>query len=69
VNPDYPTATYRDELRLRVGGRELELHHARGETDDHTWVWIPDARTLCTGDLFIWRAQRGQSAEGAALRE
>ena len=54
VNPDYPTTTYRDELRLRVGGRELELHHARGETDDHTWVWIPDARTLCTGDLFIW---------------
>jgi alkyl sulfatase BDS1-like metallo-beta-lactamase superfamily hydrolase len=56
VNPDYPTAVYRDELRLRVGGRELELHHARGETDDHTWVWIPDARTLCTGDLFIWAA-------------
>ena len=19
----------------------LELHHARGETDDHTWVWVP----------------------------
>jgi alkyl sulfatase BDS1-like metallo-beta-lactamase superfamily hydrolase len=56
VNPDYPTATYRDELRLRVGGRELELHHARGETDDHTWVFLPDARTLCTGDLFIWAA-------------
>ncbi len=56
VNPDYPTAVYRDELRLRVGGRELELHHARGETDDHTWVFIPDARTLCTGDLFIWAA-------------
>ena len=56
VNPDYPTATYRDELRLRVGGRELELHHARGETDDHTWVFIPDARALCTGDLFIWAA-------------
>ncbi|MFI5315106.1 MAG: alkyl sulfatase dimerization domain-containing protein [Myxococcota bacterium] len=56
VDPDYPTAEYRDELRLRVGGRELELHHARGETDDHTWVWIPDARALCTGDLFIWAA-------------
>jgi alkyl sulfatase BDS1-like metallo-beta-lactamase superfamily hydrolase len=56
TNPDYPTATYRDDLRLRVGGRDLELHHARGETDDHTWVWIPDARVLCTGDLFIWCA-------------
>src|SRR6202022_3886536 len=29
-------------------------HHARGETDDHTWVWIPSRRVLCTGDLFIW---------------
>ncbi|HTO06580.1 MAG TPA: alkyl sulfatase dimerization domain-containing protein [Myxococcota bacterium] len=56
INPDYPTVVYRDDLRLRVGGRELELHHARGETDDHTWVWIPDARALCTGDLFIWAA-------------
>jgi len=56
INPDYPTTVYRDDLRLRVGGRELELHHARGETDDHTWVFIPDARALCTGDLFIWAA-------------
>ncbi|HTO52037.1 MAG TPA: alkyl sulfatase dimerization domain-containing protein [Myxococcota bacterium] len=55
-NPDYPTTVYRDDLRLRVGGRELELHHARGETDDHTWVFLPDARALCTGDLFIWAA-------------
>jgi alkyl sulfatase BDS1-like metallo-beta-lactamase superfamily hydrolase len=54
VNPDYPTTVYRDELRLRVGGRDLELHHARGETDDHTWIYIPDARALCTGDMFIW---------------
>ena len=51
-----PTVTYRDRLDLRVGGRELRLCHARGETDDHTWVWIPDARVVCTGDLFIWAA-------------
>ena len=34
----------------------LRLEHARGETDDHTFVWLPDARVLCTGDLFIWCA-------------
>jgi len=54
TDPDYPTLVYRDDLRLRIGGREIELHHARGETDDHTWVFVPDARVLCTGDLFIW---------------
>jgi alkyl sulfatase BDS1-like metallo-beta-lactamase superfamily hydrolase len=50
----YPDTTYRDRLDLEVGGRRLELRHDRGETDDHTWVWDPRDRVLCTGDLFIW---------------
>jgi glyoxylase-like metal-dependent hydrolase (beta-lactamase superfamily II) len=50
----YPDRTYRDHLDLDVGGRRAELHHAKGETDDHTWTYIPDARVLCCGDLFIW---------------
>jgi alkyl sulfatase BDS1-like metallo-beta-lactamase superfamily hydrolase len=50
----YPDLTYRAMLALDVGGVRLELHHGRGETDDHTWVWLPDRRVLCTGDLFIW---------------
>ncbi len=50
----YPDRVYRDHLDLDVGGERFELHHARGETDDHTWVWIPSRRVLCTGDLFIW---------------
>jgi alkyl sulfatase BDS1-like metallo-beta-lactamase superfamily hydrolase len=52
----YPDVTYRSALTLNVGGLEIELHHARGETDDHTWTWIPSRKTLCTGDLFIWAA-------------
>ncbi len=54
IEAERPTVTYRETLSLRVGGRRLELTHARGETDDHTWVFIPDSRVLCTGDLFIW---------------
>ncbi|MCX4678465.1 MBL fold metallo-hydrolase [Streptomyces sp. NBC_01433] len=52
----YPDTTYRDRLTLRRGGLTFELVHARGETDDHTYVWIPELRTLCTGDLFIWNS-------------
>ncbi len=37
-----------------MGGERFELHHARGETDDHTWVWMPERKVLCPGDLFIW---------------
>jgi alkyl sulfatase BDS1-like metallo-beta-lactamase superfamily hydrolase len=50
----YPDEIYRDRLDVEVGGVRFELHHARGETDDHTWVHIPERRTICTGDLFIW---------------
>lgn len=50
----YPDATYRDHHVLEVGGVRAELHHARGETDDHTYTWFPDKRLLCCGDLFIW---------------
>ncbi len=37
-----------------MGGERFELHHAKGETDDHTWTWVPGRRVLCCGDLFIW---------------
>ena len=50
----YPDRTYHDHLELDVGGVGFELHHARGETDDHTWTWVPARRVLCCGDLFIW---------------
>lgn len=50
----YPDRTYRDALDLEVGGMRFELQHCRGETDDHTYTWIPDRKVLCCGDLFIW---------------
>ncbi|KQX12821.1 MBL fold metallo-hydrolase [Streptomyces sp. Root431] len=52
----YPDTTYRDRLTLRHGDLTFELFHARGETDDHTYVWVPELKTLCTGDLFIWNS-------------
>jgi alkyl sulfatase BDS1-like metallo-beta-lactamase superfamily hydrolase len=49
-----PDETYEVARTVDVGGRRFELRHALGETDDHTYVWVPDAGVLCTGDLFIW---------------
>ena len=74
----YPDETYRDALIVEVGGERFELHHAKGETDDHTWTWVPSRRVLCCGDLFIWatpnagnpqKAQRYPREWAAALRE
>ncbi len=53
---DYPDQSYRERLRLEVGGDVFELEHALGETDDHTWIFDPRRRVLYTGDQFIWVA-------------
>lgn len=75
---DYPDVTYDGSLRLAVGGSALDLRHALGETDDHTWLWWPERRALFTGDQFIWvtpnagnpqKAQRYADAWAASLRE
>ena len=49
-----PSVTYRDQLNIRVGDLDIELHHGLGETDDHTWAWIPEHRAVCVGDFIIW---------------
>jgi alkyl sulfatase BDS1-like metallo-beta-lactamase superfamily hydrolase len=73
-----PDLTFRDELTLEIGGERFELHHDRGETDDHVWLWLPARRAVCTGDLFIWAApncgnpqkvQRYPGEQAAALRK
>lgn len=53
---DDPDVVYDDVLAFTAGEITLELHHARGETDDHTWVWWHERRILWTGDQFIWVA-------------
>ncbi len=74
----YPDVTYHDRLTFRRGECTFELHHARGETDDATWTWIPERKVLHPGDLFIYavpnagnpqKVQRYLSDWAVALRE
>jgi len=48
------TTSYSSYLNLQQGGLMMELYHAKGETDDHTWVWVPKYKAICAGDFFIW---------------
>jgi alkyl sulfatase BDS1-like metallo-beta-lactamase superfamily hydrolase len=73
-----PDTTFRDRLRVRVGGLEIEYRHARGETDDHLWAWLPGRRAICAGDFVTWvfpnagnpqKVQRYPLEWAAALRE
>ncbi len=52
--PIPPDTLYEDRMTITVGGESFELHHCKGETDDHTWVYAPKRGVLCPGDLFIW---------------
>jgi alkyl sulfatase BDS1-like metallo-beta-lactamase superfamily hydrolase len=72
-----PQVTFRDRLVLDVGDLEIELHHDLGETDDHSWAWLPRQRYLITGDFLCWifpnagnpqKAQRYPLEWAAALR-
>ena len=49
----WPTKTYRKNLSIEVGGETFELSHAKGETDDVTWVWSPGRRVAVVGDLVL----------------
>lgn len=50
----YPDVSYAQQLTFREGRLSFELHHARGETEDATWTWVPERKLLFPGDLFIW---------------
>jgi alkyl sulfatase BDS1-like metallo-beta-lactamase superfamily hydrolase len=74
----YPDVTYDERAQFREGGMTFELHHARGETEDATWTWVPERKMLFTGDLFGWyvpnagnpqKVQRFVGDWAAALRE
>ncbi|MEJ2090163.1 MAG: MBL fold metallo-hydrolase, partial [Gammaproteobacteria bacterium] len=73
-----PEITYSDRLDLSIGGLDIELRHAKGETDDHTWAWIERHKAICAGDFFIWcfpnagnpqKVQRYPVEWAAAMRE
>ena len=73
-----PDISYAKRMDYRVADLQVELRHARGETDDHTWAWIPRYKAICAGDFFIWnfpnagnpqKAQRYPLEWAEALRE
>ena len=73
-----PDEVFRDKMTLEVGGRTIQLRHARGETDDHAWGWDAENRAAFTGDFTSWvfpnagnpqKVQRYPIEWAAAMRE
>lgn len=73
-----PDRVYTETMAMDVGGLAVELNHAKGETDDHTWAFVPKHKAICAGDFFIWnfpnagnpqKVQRYPREWAAALRD
>ena len=73
-----PSHVVDDSDVLEVGDQRIELNHARGETDDHLWAWMPERKWVFVGDFVIWnfpnagnpqKVQRYPIEWAAALRE
>ncbi len=53
----WPTMTFRGEMTLRLGKLEVKLMQVgRGHTKGDTIVWLPQERTLFSGDLVEYGA-------------
>ncbi len=50
----HPDTTYDGQRVERIGDVDVEFNSCLGETDDHTWTWIPQHRMISAGDQFIW---------------
>lgn len=38
---------------FKLGEVNFKIYHDIGETDDSLWLWVPENKTICTGDLMI----------------
>ena len=45
-----PDTTFKDELKIKISGIDIELYHAPGETNDQLFVWLPQHKSLMPGD-------------------
>jgi alkyl sulfatase BDS1-like metallo-beta-lactamase superfamily hydrolase len=48
-----PTKLFDQSMVFSLGDKTFELYHARAETDDSVWVFVPEIKTAFVGDLII----------------
>lgn len=73
-----PDVTFEGRKTFKIGGEEITLIHAPGETEDQIWMWLPQRKTIVTADYvqgFLPNAGNGKRMQryveewAAALHE
>lgn len=73
-----PDVTFEGRRTFHIGGEEITLIHAPGETEDQIWMWLPKRKTIITADYvqgFLPNAGNGKRMQryveewAAALHE
>lgn len=54
VTYTFPNATFSDEVTLHLGGREIQVLHARAITPGDTYIYLPQEKLLVTGDILVY---------------
>ena len=49
----FPNVTYERALTLHVGGRPIEIRHARAITVGDSYAYLPNEKILITGDVLL----------------
>jgi len=48
-----PTRLFDESMTFSLGDKTFELYHARAETDDAVWVYVPEIKAVFGGDLAV----------------
>ena len=55
TQPGLPNVTFENHIQIHLGGKRVELYHfGRAHTNGDVVVYLPAARTLITGDIFVF---------------
>lgn len=53
LDPTIVLKANQSSYSFNLGGINFEIFHDIGETDDSLWLWVPEKKTICTGDLMV----------------
>lgn len=42
-----------EQYSFKLGNCTFNIYHDKGETDDSIWLWVPEKRLICAGDLMV----------------